>query len=239
MIVLDKQNYFIIIHQRAHALLSSKLLFNLKTEFKLETYNFFETLITTSAHDDGFAYSKGSYYITEEGFPKDFRKNEFEKEASMQILENAKLKSTWCYLLILSHMENLHADKEEEEIKNFLSYVQSEKNNVLKEQGILAKDLQNSYDMVKWADECSLQLCFHIKEPLKEQKIPGFQTIKSFSLTGYKSGYKLHPYPFSDRPLKLSLEYKKIPKRKFTSDSDLYNTLDAESIKKTIIKIYG
>ncbi|UZO81156.1 DUF3891 family protein [Aquimarina sp. ERC-38] len=234
MIVHTFSDHYKIIFQRSHALLSAQLFCAMQESLIQKVTNYTETLITIASHDDGFTKTSGTYYVTKDGEPKDFRKNRFEKEASIQIIENARLKSTWCYLMALSHMNYLYKEKEDEEIKTFLKYVQEQLQKAIRDYEIDQTSVKQTYEFLRFTDELSLFICFHLfDENQSEKVIKGVfeEENKEYTTSLKARTLYIRPSPFKEGAT-TTLEYRKIPKISYRDDDHLNKELDRALVKR-------
>lgn len=231
MIVNQSENHFEIIYQRAHAMLAARIAGHVHPDLRPPPQLWIETLIAIADHDDGNTRTGGTYYINEDGEPKDFREFEFEYEAVQEIILNAELKSRWSSFLVAKHTEHLYCDLDNEQAREVVSQQINLQESLLPELRIDRATADRAYQLVKWCDELSLMLCM--------KKIPeegGSRTIEELpggldSKLINQNGLSVRPWCFKADELGLEVEYRCIPKRPYQDDRDLKKTLKAAEIQ--------
>ena len=226
MIVQTFSDHYKIIYQRSHALLSAQLFTQCKPLILEKVTNYNETLIAIATHDDGFTNADKKYYINDKGQPKDFRENTFEKEASIQILENARLRSVWSYLMALYHMVHLYQNKNDEAIRMFVAWVNDTIDSVIHKLHIKKEKAEQSYQFLRFTDDLSLFICFHLFD-----KESGNDTIKTpvdntcCTVKLYDNELIISPSILKVDSNPMYIEYREIPMQYYNKDKQLHDEL--------------
>ena len=231
MIVEEKSDHFLIVHQRAHALVSFELACGLLSSYCNTLKNWPQSLLAIGCHDDGFAYTSKSYYV-QEGRPKCFREYGFEEDASELILNNAKLRSSWIYALMVEHMNCLHHENEKAE--QFLKRHNNQRDSILRTANLNQSDLEDVYEVLNMCDTISLSICFNLE---KEMYYRNKHSLIDYSIQSRGGVIELKllkgifKFPFD-----INLTYYCIPKRKYIDDDDLRTEFNDKNRKVTLVR---
>jgi hypothetical protein len=225
MIVLDKKDHFTIVYQRAHGMLAAKIACKVEPALRPPEKYWLETLVSIADHDDGRRDWQGSFHINEKGFPKDFTEYKFDYEQANRVVNTAECKSSWVCLMVSKHLVELYHELEDEKARELVNDEKLRQKQLREALHIGEEELEAYYRLVKWCDELSLRIC---KEEFPLD-LPGdfletLPTGKS-SYMGYKNGLMVYPWVFEKEKVTFEYEYRTIPKRVYTDDQDLQQTL--------------
>lgn len=185
-------------------------------------------------HDDNLLNFDERNYLTENGSPMDFtmRNKTVDKELehARRIYQQAVQKSQLIGLLTGKHLEFLynHQAKRHKATKDLLDHIIGERENQRKLYNLSVKDVKSLYDIMIFADRCSLIIC--------QGKIPSLgRELEINKSIGNKTYYIqkavddticLNPWPFDGEELNLSYEYRIIEQASFSSNEEFASSLD-------------
>lgn len=237
MIVNLKNEGWEIFSHASHGLLAGKIANEIQDKYKGK--NWVATLAAIIEHDDRQLNFKEKNYLTQIGTPRDFLlENRNVREIvkhSKRLLQQAEEKSTWIAMLIAHHLRfiNLEIAKEKKTIANFLKELEKVELQYIKSQNLTEKEVDEIYQILVFADRCSLILC-QSALPTKNRLLEVNTSIsgKTFWIKSDESfNIQLQPWIFKKNSFTVTAEYKLLENNSFSSNKEFENLLSESPIK--------
>lgn len=242
MIVNQINSGWEIIFQRAHEMLAMQIAQNWKKDKRPARWA--ELLSAIAEHDNRQEGWKGSRHLNKAGAPIDFSQKGFLLEQAKGVTDVAGYKSRFVALLISMHTSYLYEPLRgsDQETDQFLDQQLENQKAWIKSLQISKAAANKAYNLMHWADRCSLILC-------KEQLPPDARKLEIFKdpddnpcfIWQRKNGsLGVDPWPFEEEEFEVWVESRSLNKVIFKDDQDLANTLLAAKVeeKKWIFKKY-
>ncbi len=231
MIVRTIEKGWEIIFHSAHALLAQELASRLT---RPELPFWAQTGAAITMHDDQkLPFEAGAtHYLTAAGAPRDFTLTSMRDgtrllEAKRQINE-ARRKHRWIGLLVSLHVDFLYRDESTATgMQAFLDCEQQRRNSVLSRLEIEEQALQDSYQIMRWCDRCSLILCGNdIPAMQRKLEITEFPGLGRTELWQDKDNLiRVDPWPLANDSVKVSVEHRVLNTLSHTDDAHLWQSL--------------
>ncbi|SDS74705.1 Protein of unknown function [Gillisia sp. Hel1_33_143] len=237
MIVNSTNKGWEIFSHSAHGLLAGNIAFHLAKKF--QHLNWVATLTAIIEHDDRQLHFEEKNYLTEIGTPQDFLNEERKPmeiiKRSKRLLFEAEKKSTWVAILIIHHLQYIYSDdaSKNKSLSNFLNKLGTVKKNYMKPYNLKSEDIINIYQIMIFADRCSLILCQHAI-PTKKRKLEINKSIENktyFIWNNDPNEVIVEPWIFDDTNFKLSCEYKLLDQSAFTNNKEFEDVLHKTPVK--------
>lgn len=234
MIVNAKNEGWEIFSHSGHGLLAGKIANEIQDGYKND--NWVATLAAIIEHDDRQLNFGEKNYLTKTGAPRDFlldtRSVSEIVKRSKRLLNQAEEKSTWIAMLIIQHLKFIYEEdaKEKKTIFNFLKELEKTQHQFIKEHGLTKAEVDAIYQVMVFADRCSLILC-QDEIPTKNRALEINTSIdgKKFWIKEKESSeIQIEPWIFEKDSFTLSAEYKLLKKNSFSSNNE-FKTLLKES----------
>lgn len=218
-----------IIFQRAHELLAMQIAFHWKQKQRQERWH--ELLSAINEHDNQQEAWKGKNHLTAAGAPLDFSMMGFSLQQARAVTEVSQYKSRYVSLLISMHTSYLYEGLRgnNQETDQFLDDQQSLQQQLLQSLRLSRSDASKAYNLLQWADRCSLILCKN-QLPADERKLEVFKDTegqKYFILQRQDQSISVEPWPFEEREFKVWVEHRLLRQLSFTDDEELAKALSS------------
>ena len=237
MIVNPKNDGWEIFSHSAHGLLAGMIANEIQDQYK--TGNWVATLAAIIEHDDRQLGFEEKNYLTEIGTPQDFlqedrKPNEIIKR-SKRLLKDAQGKSTWIAMLIAHHIQFINEEiaLKNKTVANHLESLKQLENEYRKSLGLSLKELKALYQIMVFADRCSLILCQNAL-PTKNRSLEINTSIagKTYWINEKESGeIRIEPWIFGKDLFKVQSEYKLLKKPSFSSNKEFQQILEKSEVQ--------
>lgn len=242
MIVNQTMNGWEIFSHSSHGLLAGHIANELQSNLKSQ--NWVETLTAIIEHDDRQLDFDEKDYLSKIGMPLDFlQENRTVADIinrSKRLLIQAECKSTWVALLINHHLQYIYKNdaKEKKSIQSFLKLLKNQEKEYCKMHDISAEELKRVYQIMLFADRCSLILCQDaVPNAGRYLEINRSIENKSYWIKELKSSSSLltvEPWIFQKDDFEVRAEYKLLRKTSFSSNQEFKKEFDdADVLMKT------
>tara|TARA_R100000935_G_C2770810_1_gene137576 strand:- start:53 stop:790 length:738 start_codon:yes stop_codon:yes gene_type:complete len=237
MIVNLKNEGWEIFSHSSHGLLAGKIANEIQDKYKSK--NWVATLAAIIEHDDRQLDFDEKNYLTKLGTPKDFlleNRNVTEiVKRSERLLRQAEEKSTWIAMLIAHHLRFIYSDmaKEKKTISDFLIKLEDKESHYIKSQNLTEKEVDEIYQIVVFADRCSLILCQNAI-PTKNRSLEINTSInnKTFWIRQDETlNIKVEPWIFEKENFTVNAEYKLLENNSFSSNNEFQMLLSESPIR--------
>lgn len=237
MIVNSKNEGWEIFSHSSHGLLAGKIANEIQDKYKGK--NWVATLAAIIEHDDRQLNFNEKNYLTLIGTPRDFLlESRNVKEIvthSKRLLQQAEEKSTWIAMLIAHHLRFINEEiaKEKKTIANFLKELEKVESQYIKSQNLTEKEVHEIYQILVFADRCSLILCQNAL-PAKSRLLEVNTSIsgKTFWIkSDESSSVHLDPWIFKRDSFIVTAEYKLLEQSSFSSNKEFQRLLTESPIK--------
>ncbi|MBK6264042.1 DUF3891 family protein [Marivirga sp. S37H4] len=217
MIVNHTSSGWLIITQRSHALLSAQICAQWKKDKQPDRW--IDTLMATAEHDDANNELEKQDILEENGTPKNYRKNSFDKGYCDKLLNMAMTRGRYITLLISRHIQFLYGD--ERNAKSYCKGLQKLESSWLKEANCTRDEINKSYKLLEFCDAFSLLICENVIQP-EERKIeisngPDGKPYQVFLRKG--EGLIVSPWPFEVENFTVYYETRLLQQLSFKSAS--------------------
>ncbi|WP_187264040.1 DUF3891 family protein [Pontibacter beigongshangensis] len=227
MIVNSVPQGWEIIYQQAHGVLAAQLAYHLKPE--LQCARWVETLLAIGNHDNRQKTWHGHDGLTEAGAPADFTQLPPTLEQARALAHAVRFQSRWVALLTSMHLSFLYEPGRgsSKAANAFLDEQLELQNTCRRSLKISKKEAQKAYAILNWCDSLSLLLCKN-ELPAGERTVeiakgPDGKTYVALLLRS--SEVQVQPWPFSEKELQVSVEYRVLQQLQFSNDHELAETL--------------
>lgn len=237
MIVNLKNEGWEIFSHSSHGLLAGKIANEIQDQYKSK--NWVATLAAIIEHDDRQLDFNEKNYLTKIGTPKDFlleNRNVGEiVKRSKRLLHQAEEKSTWISMLIAHHLRFIYSEiaKEKRTIARFLKELEEIESHYTKSQNLTEKEVDEIYQILVFADRCSLILCQN-GLPSKNRFLEVNTSIsgKTFWIkTKESSNIQLQPWIFKKNSFTVTAEYKLLENNSFSNNKEFHRLLTESPIR--------
>ena len=226
-----------IIYQQAHALLAAQFAWHWAPTLPPDRW--VGLLAAIAQHDDEQADWRGRgghHGLTAAGAPANFTQKEVSLEQAAGVLAAARFQGRWRSLLTSLHLsclyENLRGQKKE--IDAFLDELVAGQKKARKELSLTKKQADDAYTLLHWCDRLSLILCRHeIPEMGRAVEIARGPDGPTHTLAQPVADGPvcIHPWPFRDAELLVSVEASVLTQLQFKDDAELAVALRAAPIE--------
>ncbi len=237
MIVNLKNEGWEIFSHSSHGLLAGKIANEVQDKYKSK--NWVATLAAIIEHDDRQLDFNEKNYLTKLGTPKDFlleNRNVTEiVKRSERLLRQAEEKSTWIAMLIAHHLRFIYSDmaREKKTISDFLDKLEEKESHYIKSQNLTEKEVDEIYQILVFADRCSLILCQNAI-PAKNRSLEINTSIKDKTFwikQEESSSIKVNPWIFEKENFTVNAEYKLLENNSFSSNNEFQRLLSESPIR--------
>lgn len=244
MIVKHTKEGWEIISHYTHGLLAGKIASAIAG---FMDYTFWVDVLTgIIEHDDNLLNFNEKNYLTENGSPMDFtmrsRTPDKELEHAERIYLQAVQKSQLIGLMIGKHLNFLYSGQADNNgsMKQFLEQITEDRKRQRKLYNLSSNDEKRFYDILLFADRCSLIIC-QGKIPTLGRELEVNQSIddKTYHICKIdNSCVTLEPWPFQFDELNLSYEYRVVGQASFSNNEAFSKSLNAcmPSLRKVEFK---
>ncbi|RNI28774.1 DUF3891 family protein [Rufibacter latericius] len=223
MIVNTHERGWEIIYQQAHALLAAEIGFAWRSDKR--PLHFMQTLAAIAQHDDGQKDWNGRYALTPAGAPANFTQLPFCLEQAQQVMKEARFQGQWRSLLTSMHLSFLYEELrgQKKDWDAFLDEQLASQKRWRQQLRISKAHAQYAYDFMQWCDRFSLILCRNeLPEMERALEISNGPDQVRYEVTQLKAGpVRVHPWPFQEKQVALSVEARCLTQLQFSSDQEL------------------
>lgn len=234
MIVNYTEGGWQVITQRAHGILAASLAAQWKaTERPLR---WTETVLAIAEHDDAEVELDGEALLTATGGPLNFDMKKFELEHCRRLAMLSQTKSRYVALLTSLHMEFLYRKDADDlpEAKAFLKEQKTLQAGWQKELGMTEEETLRCYNLLEWADACSLLLCQSALQPEKRKlEISTGPDGQMYYLTQVdEKTLTIEPWPFEEKSFEVRFEWRLIEQLQFDSSAAFREAFLAAAVQE-------
>ncbi|MEO2062143.1 MAG: DUF3891 family protein [Christiangramia sp.] len=237
MIVNQVNEGWEIFSHSSHGLLAGKIANEIEDQYKCN--NWAATLTAIIEHDDRQLHFSEKNYLTDLGTPRDFllekRKVGEITERSNRLLRQAEDKSIWVAMLIIHHLQFIYKDvaKEKKTLATYLDTLESKKRTYMKCYGLTQTDVQKMYQLMVFADRCSLILCQNaIPAMQRSLEINHSINNKTYWIREKENGtVQIDPWIFKNEQFSVTAEYKLLAQPSFGSNKEFESLLNKSDVK--------
>jgi len=237
MIVNQNIEGWEIFSHSSHGLLAGKIAHEINDSYKNE--NWVATLAAIIEHDDRQLNFDEKEYLTKIGTPKDFlleNRNVHEiVKRSRRLLAQSREKSIWIAMLIAHHLQFIYKEMaiDKKTISKFLKELQQIEAGYMKDLDLTEKKLDAIYQIMVFADRCSLILC-QDEIPMKNRQLEINTSIdgQTFWIKRKENGdLQIKPWIFEKESFTVNAEYKLVTQSSFISNNEFEKLLDKSALK--------
>jgi len=234
MIVNPTPTGWQVIYQQSHALLASQLAFHW-VPF-LPTDLWVGLLAATAQHDDEQQawHGRGGHYgLTPAGAPANFTQMPFSMTQARGLLSAARFQGRWRGLLTSLHLSTLYEELRDTkpDITSFLDELLADQAQWTKALKLTKAQVRQAYDLLHWCDRLSLIFCRQeLPEMGREVEVYHHplnrKDVQYVSQpTGPGSPVVVHPWPFAEPEITVSVEASLLTQLQFKDDAELAQAL--------------
>ncbi len=218
MIVNYIQKGWRIVSQRSHGILAAQICAFWKKENQPDRW--VETLIATSEHDDPSNEIEKPDLLEENGGPRNFKMEAFDKAYCEKLLNNAMIKSCYVGLLISRHIQFLYG--EDPSGKPFCEELKKKEKVWMKKIKVTTKEIDDSYCLLEFCDAFSLLICQDlIQSEQRKIEISTGPDKKSYQLySGKNHELIVSPWPFDVSSFNVNYEYRELEQLAFKNTTE-------------------
>ncbi|CAM4319594.1 DUF3891 family protein [Gillisia hiemivivida] len=237
MIVNPKNDGWEIFSHSTHGLLAGKIANEIQDKYKSK--NWVATLAAIIEHDDRQLDFDEKNYLTKIGTPRDFlleNRNVTEiVKRSKRLLHQSEEKSSWISMLIAHHLRFIYNDiaKKKKTIADFLRELEKAESHYIKSQNLTEKEVDEVYQILVFADRCSLILCQNAI-PAKNRLLEINKSIsdKTFWIKqAESSNIQVKPWIFEKDNFTVNAEYKLLENNSFSNNKEFQRLLNESPIR--------
>lgn len=217
-----------IFSHSSHGLLAGYIANELNDNLK--NMHWLGTLTAIIEHDDRQLDFNEKNYLSKSGMPLDFLQ---EKRTASEVIKRSKrllfqaeCKSTWVALLINYHLQYIYKQdaKEKKAIDSFLASLKKQEKQFCKLNNLKKKELHDIYQIMLFADRCSLILC-QDNVPSASRFLEINNSIKNESywikeLDSSSTFLTIEPWIFQNDNFSVHAEYKLLKQSSFSSNEE-------------------
>ena len=223
-----------VIFQRAHELLAMQIAFQWQQKQRPQRWH--ELLSAITEHDNQQEAWKGKNHLTASGAPQDFSLKGFSLQQARAVTEVSQYKSRYVSLLISMHTSYLYellrgSDKVTD---RFLDDQQALQQQLLQSLRLGKNDAAKAYNLLQWADRCSLILCKN-QLPADERRLEVFQDTEGIAYFIWQrkdESLAVEPWPFEEGEFKVWVERRLLKQLSFKDDAELAKVLAATEVEE-------
>ncbi len=235
MIVNYTERGWSIVLQRAHGLLAAQICGQWKRDNQPERW--VETLIATAEHDDGKDEMQDSDLIQENGGPKNFKMNPFQKDSCESLIERAMLKSRYIGILTSMHMRFLY--QSDVSAKQYCRSLAVKEKRWISEADTTAEQVSASYELLEFCDSFSLLICQDLIQPeQRKMEISNGPDGKVYQLSMAENGNMIvDPWPFQNDSFTVGYERREMSQLAFSSNAEFIAKLKSVKVIMQMVTI--
>jgi hypothetical protein len=238
MIVTMTDEGWDVIHQPAHALLASKLVYHWK--YAERSPFWIELLTAIAQHDNQQRGLEGDIYLTSTGAPKGFTISKGEGDVNSleqprEVIHQARYQGQYTSLLTSMHVHTLYKSKRgsSKMLDKFLGEIENQQKQWRKSLGISVKQAKADYALLLWCDRCSLILC-QDEIPAAERRLEvqrGPKGTRHFLWQREDKTLSVDVWPFEEDEFSVNVEVHKLNQLKFGSEAELRQALQEAEVE--------
>ena len=235
MIVNYTEEGWQVITQRAHGVLAADLAAHWRQDQRPARWT--ETLLAIAEHDDAEVELDGENLLTPAGGPLNFDMKVFDPEHCSRLATLSQTKSRYIALLISLHTEFLYR-KDADNIPGAAAFLKEQKalrQQWYRELGMDEKEAMQAYNLLEWADACSLLLCRGALQPehrkLEISTGPNGQMYHLVQTDD--TTLTIEPWPFNVGSFNVGFEWRLIKQIQFTSSAQFRKAFLAAPVEET------
>ena len=223
-----------IIFQRAHELLAMQIAFQWQQKQRPKRWH--ELLSAITEHDNQQEAWKGKNHLTATGAPQDFSMKGFSLQQARAVTEVSQYKSRYVSLLISMHTSYLYEPLRGNDKKTdqFLNDQQALQQQLIKSLQVSKTTAVKAYNLLQWADRCSLILCKN-QLPADERKLEVFKDTEKqvyFIWQRRDESVGVEPWPFEEEEFNVWVERRLLSQLQFKDDDELSKALMAAKVEE-------
>lgn len=223
-----------IIFQRAHELLAMQIASYWQQ--KQRPHRWHELLSAITEHDNQQEAWKGKNHLTASGAPQDFSMKGFSLSQARAVTEVSQYKSRYVSLLISMHTSYLYeplrgSDKATDQ---FLDDQLALQQRLLQSLHLSKAASEKAYNLLQWADRCSLILCKD-QLPANERRLEVFKDTEGqtyFIWQRKDDSLGVDPWPFEEDKFEVWTERRLLSQLQFKNDEELAQALMAAKVEE-------
>jgi hypothetical protein len=241
MIVNQIKTGWEIIHHQAHGLLAAKIAMQFPESDFPKGYRA-ETIAAILCHDDHQDDYEHNNYVTDIGAPRDFTLAKSTKtqkyKRTKRVICAAYEKSRWTGMLVTYHFNFLYKGAEGlgKRLKKYLKEERKISNKLLKEMSLKPSALEDTYQIMRFCDRCSLILTRdNIPEMgRKVEIITMHDNVKHELKKDKKENILVKPWCFAENKFEATVEVQLLTKLEFKDDQELEKSLKNANVERRI-----
>ncbi|MEX2513188.1 MAG: DUF3891 family protein [Cyclobacteriaceae bacterium] len=218
MIVNYTQKGWRIVSQCSHGILAAQICAFWKKENQPDRW--VETLIATAEHDDANNEIEKPDLLEENGGPRNFKMEAFDKKYCEKLLNSAMIKSCYVGLLISRHIQFLYG--EDPSAKSFCDQLKNKEKLWMKAIQVTTKEIDDSYSLLEFCDAFSLLICQDLVQAENRKiEISTGPDKKSYQLYSEKDQELIvSPWPFEVSTFNVNYEYRELEQLSFKNTAE-------------------
>lgn len=225
-----------VITQRAHGIVAAQLAAQWKLSERPARWT--ETILAIAEHDDAEVELDGESLLASTGGPLNFDMKVFDAGHCRRLAMLSQTKSRYIALLTSLHMEFLYRKDAGSipEAKAFLTEQKKLRAAWQKELDLGEKETERCYNLLEWADACSLLLCRNALQPerrkLEISTGPNGQMHHLVQVD--EKTVTVEPWPFAEKTFTVNFEWRAIAQLQFASSAEFREAFLAASVQETV-----
>lgn len=235
MIVNYTEEGWQVITQRAHGALAAQLAAQWKRAGRPARWT--ETLLAVAEHDDAEVELDGENLLTPAGGPLNFAMKTFDEKHCRRLAVLSQTKSRYIALLTSLHMEFLYRKDADAipEAKAFLKEQTALRTGWQKALGLSEAETMRCYNLLEWADACSLLLCQNALQPERRKlEISTGPKGEMYHLAqADEKILTIEPWPFEVTSFDVRFEWRSIQPLQFSSSAAFREAFLAAPVRET------
>ncbi len=216
-----------MVYQRAHGLLAAQLLTPWREPERPARWT--ELLTATAQHDNGWQEWEAGAHLTPLNTPLDFTDTPVDDlvAQSERAVRRAWHQSLWSGLLVSTHVDHLYGKHQDEALKTMLRHQRDLRRSWRRVLGVLQKEVDADYSLLRWADTFSLVLCCR-NLPFGERRIE----IETVGATRYHAWERadaslgVEPWPYEKKEFEVGVDVYHLHQLTFESQDELAAALE-------------
>ena len=235
MIVNPKDYGWECLYQRAHAWMAYKLLLDFRPELRAQDWD--AVLHAALTHDHGWMEWEEAQ-VSEEGEPCSFIEGTVDKSVRLcqRTVDLASYQSMEAAVLVARHVEELYSSREESALQECVKEIQCRRADWMTTLGWSLDRVEANYEHVLWADSASLILSVDEPEFVASLSLKIRDTEYSLRRAGDR--WVLHPWPYFQDAISLSVDTVKVEKTHFRTAAQLQAALkNSERLRRTWVLV--
>ncbi|WP_017731143.1 DUF3891 family protein [Nafulsella turpanensis] len=223
-----------VIFQRAHELLAMQTASFWQQQQRPVRWH--ELLSAITEHDNQQESWKGQNHLTASGAPQDFSMKGFSLSQARAVTEVSQYKSRYVSLLISMHTSYLYEPLrgKDKATDQFLDDQQALQQRLLQSLKLSRAAAAKAYNLLQWADRCSLILCKN-QLPADERRLEVFKDTEGQTYFIWQRKDKslgVEPWPFQEVEFKVWVERRLLKQLQFKDDGELAKALAATEVEE-------